>query len=210
MAFLPNIPLATDQQSTSQANILNNFMLLGAIAGNSNAASSSINSSITNSGFNWIYLPPNSSTPPMGSSFPSGNIALYSALNSVTGQNELYINKQNQSTTVQIPATASTLSVTSAPASGTGCWTYLPSGLLLVTGNGTGTGLITTTFSGSIPAFTQILSVVVCPFNGSTSDVNFAVRYVDTPTPSTFRVYISSRTSTGAASGGFQYFVIGY
>ena len=217
MAYDATIPKATDQLSVSQGNILTNFAFLGAIAGNSNPASASINTSLTNSGFNWIYLPPNSATPPTGSSFPTGNVALYSALNSTTSQNELYINKQNQSTTVQIAATASTLSVSSTPGIGL-AWTNLPSGLIIKTGQNTGalSGLQTVTISsGGVngPAFNQILNVIVCPANGSsTGDLNFAVRLVDISGTNSFRIYISNRTTTGAASGqtGFQYFAIGY
>lgn len=211
MAFLPNIPQSTDQLSTSQGDILNNFTILGAIAGNANNSSASINSS---AGFNWVYLAAQGSTPPVGSSFAANNVAMYSATNATTSKNELYINKQNQATTVQIPATASLLSINSAPASNNGMWTYLPSGLILKSGQSTGTqsGLVTVTPTGG-PAFTQILSVIVCPANGSTTgDLNFAVRLVDINSATTFRIYISSRTSTGASSGqtGFQFLAIGY
>ena len=214
MAFLPNIPLSTDQQSISQANILNNFMLLGAIAGNSNASSASLNGT---SGFNWIYLPPTSPNggPPTGSSFTTGNIGVYSSLYSTTSQNELYISKQNQATTVQIPLSASILSSNSAPGAGNG-WSYLPSGMIIASGSSTGTssGLVTfTPILTSGPTFTQILNVIVCPYNNTTTgDLNFAVRLVDVNSPTTFRVYYSSRTSTGPSSGatGLQFFIFGY
>lgn len=211
MAFLPLIPQSTDQLSTSQGDILNNFTVLGAIAGNANASSASIN---TNSGFNWVYLATQGSIPPVGSSFAANTVALYSATNPTTSKSELYLTKQNQATTVQIPATASILSITSAPASNAGSWTYLPSGLILKSGQSTGlhSGLVTVTPSGG-PAFTQILSVIVCPANGtSTGDLNFAVRLVDINSATTFRIYVSNRTSTGAASGqtGFQFLAIGY
>lgn len=211
MAFLPNIPQPTDQLSISQGDILNNFTILGAIAGNINPASASLN---VTSGFNWINLPNNGATPPAGSAFPAGNIGLYGSLNATTGKNELYINKTNQATVVQVPATASTLSITSAPASNAGMWTFLPSGLLLKSGNASGllSGLVTVTPTGG-PAFTQILSVIVSPFNSSsTGDLNFAVRLVDINSATTFRVYVSNRTSAGAASGqtGLQFLAIGY
>ena len=71
MAFLPNIPLSTDQLSVSQGNILNNFTILGAIAGNSFPSSASL---ATNSGFNWLYLPSNGAIPPTGSAFNEANV----------------------------------------------------------------------------------------------------------------------------------------
>src|SRR5438445_164595 len=57
------------------------------------------------------------------------------------------------------------------------------------------------------------LTVLVSPYNGtSTGDLNFAVRLVDINAATTFRIYISSRTSAGAAAGqtGFQFLAIGY
>ena len=214
MSFLYNIPQAGDQLSISQGNILNNFTILGAIAGNASVSSAAINAT---SGFNWLYLPNNGSTPPVGSSFPAGDIALYASLNATTGQNELYINKRNQATVVQVPATASILSTNSAPAALSVVWTYLPSGLLMKTGGSTGvfSGLTNVTInSGGAngPAFTQLVTVMVCPYSTSVADANFAVRLVAITGANVFQIYISSRTSFGAASGttGFQYWAFGY
>src|SRR5438105_15833716 len=112
LAFLSNIPQPTDQLSISQGNILNNFTILGAIAGNTNASSASINAT---SGFNWIYLPPQGAIPPAGAVFTAPTIELYCASTPTTTKNVLYINKTNQVTLVQIPSTTSTLSVHSSP-----------------------------------------------------------------------------------------------
>lgn len=149
MPFLFNIPQATDQLSISQGNILNNFTILGAIAGNLNASSASVSAT---SGFNWLYLPNNGATPPAGSSFPVGDIALYSSLNGTTNRNELYINKRNVAlATVQIPATAYFANATSG-------WTYLPSGCLQVWGFATivAGGTITVNYNSvaGFPGFT--------------------------------------------------------
>ena len=55
MAFLWNIPQPTDQLSVSQGNILNNFTILGAIAGNSIIPNGS--ASLNNiAGFNFVNL----------------------------------------------------------------------------------------------------------------------------------------------------------
>lgn len=128
MPYLYNIPAPTDQLSISQGQIQGNFNALGAIAGNGNPSSNSLNAG---SGFNWINLPGQAANPPAGASFPAGNIGLYAGPNATTGQNELYINKTNELTVTQIPATASILSITSAPASGSNGWSYLPSGLIM-------------------------------------------------------------------------------
>lgn len=209
MAFLPNIPQATDQISLSQGDILNNFTILGVIAGNANNSSASLN---LNSGFNWLYLPPAGAIPPAGSSFLAGNIALYSGTNATTGQNEFYINKRNQATVVQVPATASILSVNSAPASFSAGWTYLPSGLLLKwAGNVAANGQTNIVFpaGATIPAFTTCITVIPQISDGAAGDVNRSIRLTGVG-PLSFDVYASSRTAVGAAATTFTYFAIGY
>ena len=209
MAFLPLIPQPTDQLSISQGNILNNFTLLGAIAGNANPSSSSINAT---SGFNWLYLPPQGSTPPAGASFTAGNLGLYSASNPTTSQNELYINKTNQATVVQIPATASVLSITSAPASNTGGWSYLPSGLLIKFGNGTANGNTAFTFGAlnpGSPTFTQVLSIVLCTAYSNASDGDGFVR-LSNYNATGFNAFGSARTTVTTKSVAFQFLAIGY
>ncbi len=212
MAFLPLIPQSTDQLSTSQGDILNNFTILGAIAGNANAASASINTSGTNSGFNWIYLPSQGATPPAGASFPAANVALYSATNPTTAKNELYINKTNQATVVQIPATASSLSITSAPASTVGGWTYLPSGMLLKFGGSTATGNTAFTFAALLPtapAFTQVLTMIITTNSGLITDTDTFAR-LGTYNGTGFSVYGSARTTVTNKAVFFQYLAIGY
>lgn len=163
MAFLPNIPQSTDQLSTSQGNILNNFTILGPIAGNANAASASINSS---AGFNWVYFATQGATPPGGSGFAAGNVALYSANNATTTFNELYINKTTSAGVVQIPVTAY---ANGAIASNSAVsWTYLPSGMLMISGQNTTSGGTKTiqfgnTASGGLtgfPGFTSFISSI--------------------------------------------------
>ena len=209
MAFLPLIPQPTDRISVSQGNILNNFTILGSIAGNTNPSSSSLN---TTAGFNWVYLPPNGAIPPSMASFPSGNIGLYSAANSVTGQNELYINKTNQATVVQVAATASSLSVTSAPANGSSGWSYLPSGVLMKWGQTTAINasdpfpfLYPT--GANIPAFNAVFTVLItdidansggAPFDhvvtiqsGTISATGFSLIYHSTPPATTIVNYLA-------------------
>lgn len=209
MAFLPNIPQSTDQLSVSQADILNNFTILGAIAGNANVSSAAINAT---SGFNWLYLPANGAIPPAGAAFPVGDIGLYSALNTTTNKNELYVNKRNQATTVQIPTTASILSVNSSPAALSAGWTYLPSGILLKwAGNVNANGQTNIVFpaAANIPAFNRCITVIVQVADGAAGDSNRAIRLTGVGALS-FDVYGSTRTSTGAASVPFTYLAIGF
>jgi hypothetical protein len=205
-----NIPQPTDQISQSQDQILQNFQAIQALI--------DINHVDFASGdqgkHKWVTLPNQAAIPPAGSGFAGGEIGAYNATNATTAVSELYLNKTNQATVVQVPSTASTLSINSAPAANAGGWTYLPSGLILKCGNASGvTGLTTVTLPSGVgvaPAFTQIIGVIVCPYSTSTSDVNFAVRFVDILSGSQFRVFVSSRTGSGSATGGFQFLAIGY
>lgn len=206
MAFLPSIPQSTDQLSTSQGNILNNFTVLGAIAGNGNPASTSINTSATNSGFNWLYLPPQGAIPPAGSAFPSGNVALYSAASTATGFNELYLNKTITGPTVtQIPISAYRVGGTN-PGNG---WTYLPSGLKMAWGRSTtgSAAFVTLTYATELTNFPGFTTIYAFPqltrISGAGTSTNFVTLTAYNQT--TFQVY----SSAGGTAVQFSWFVIG-
>lgn len=193
MAYQYNIPASTDQLSVSQGDIQGNFNVLGAIAGNLNASSASLNST---SGFNWLYLPPQGAIPPASSSFTSGNVALYSANNATTSKNELYINKLNQATVTQIPATASLLSITSAPASNAKAWSYLPSGMIIQAGTISTTGA--QTFGFAFPS--QTFALVVTPTGTTSTFISYT---------GLSRTGFTVTTSTGGAIPA-KYIAFGY
>jgi hypothetical protein len=125
VAYQYNIPQSTDQISVSQTDLLSNFMVLGVIAGNTQVASASLNNI---SGFNFLNLAQQSVIPPVA--FAANTIGLYAA---TTATNyELYINKTLALGLSQIPSTLSTLSARSPSLlDATGCYTYLPSGIIL-------------------------------------------------------------------------------
>lgn len=212
MPFLPNIPLATDQISTSQANLLTNFTILGAIAGNVNASSDSIN---INSGFNWIYLPTNAAAiPPAGAAFPAGELGIYSATSPFSAKNELYVNKTNQATVVQVPMTESILSAASAPAIGSTGYTYLPSGLILKWGTVAVvaqmplTNLVNVNAAG--PALTSIIQVQLTGLSPSPAPhliYEFAPSLIGVPTATTFTF---GSYWGGIAGQSVYWLVIGY
>jgi hypothetical protein len=205
-----NIPQPTDQISQSQDQILQNFQSIQNLIDVNHVDFASGDQGK----HKWVTMPVQGAIPPSGSGFASGEIGLYNATNATTTVSELYINKTDQVTVVQVPSTASTLSINSAPAMNAGMWTYLPSGILLKSGSSTGVnGLVTVTIPtgvGVSPAFTQILSIIVCPYFEESGDINFAVRLAGILSASQFQVYVSSRTGTGAANGGFQFLAIGY
>jgi hypothetical protein len=197
MSYNYNIPQPTDALSTSQGQILANFTLLGSIAGNANTSSASIN---TTSGFNWLYLATQTNIPPTGSSFTSGNVALYSALNSGSSQNELYINKSNFAGVAQISATSSILSLATPTGLSSG-FTDLPSGIRIIWGTFTiGSSPSTITYSY---AFTnQTLAIV--PYS-TTNNVFFGINSAIPPTNSS-----ASITSSSALGGTGGFIAIGY
>lgn len=163
MAYTPNIPDATDRPSDSQSLIQANFNSLDtAFAVNHEALNSA------NEGKHKYISFPVQVTSPLTPPFVSGEVGMYSFLNAATAQNELYISKLNQATDTQIPFTASTLSVTSAPAANTSGWTYLPSGLLMKWGYANGTGITNVLYDATVP-FGAVFSVVVTPTSGTGS-----------------------------------------
>ena len=207
MAFLPNIPQSTDKLSISQGNILNNFQILGAIAGNANPSSASLNAT---AGFNWIYLPSQGSNPPAGSAFAAGQIGLYSFINPATTRRELYINKTTAAGVLtQVPATAAKVTAQN-PAGFAGQstgWTYLPSGCLMVWGNGTTGGssniLVTYGSVSGFPGFTIGANPIVTRLETAATTSTFL--FVQTTTLTNFTI----RTSGGNINAQFTWFAIG-
>ena len=128
MAYQPNIPASTDLLSDSQSDIQGNFQAIQTLIDVNHYDFAS-----ANQGKHFaISMPAQASSPAIA--FAAGEVGLYSYVNATTSQNELYINKTNQATVTQIPATASSLSITSAPVQGTAGWSYLPSGIIYYVG----------------------------------------------------------------------------
>ncbi len=129
MPFLPNIPQANDQLSVSQADILNNFMTLGAIAGNANPGSASLNGTV---GFNFLNLANQGGTIP--SITPTYNGIFCANVTPGNFQETFVLNYSTvDAIDVVIPMTNSVRSVGTPISSGAGTrgWAYLPSGILI-------------------------------------------------------------------------------
>lgn len=170
MAFLPNIPQPTDQLSISQANILNNFQILGAIAGNANAGSATINNI---AGFNQINLALQGGTVPNfngNNGFWAGNFT-----HDATTTVETWA-QYNQGTGLsagqyQYPISASILSLfpTLASAPPGNGWSYLSSGILVKWGNSSGGTTVNIDTQSGGPAYTKTFAAFITPF-GSVAD----------------------------------------
>lgn len=200
MAFLPNIPLATDQLSVSQGNILNNFQILGAIAGNATTGSTSINNT---AGFNYINFAN------QGASVPNfnGNNGLYvgNFAHDATTTTELWA-QYNQGTggsagQYDYPISASILSLfPTAPA--VNGWSYLSTGILLKWGNSSGGTVVNIDTMSGGPAFTKIFAVFVNPFGGVAAPWTSASTAAPTPTLTV--------TFSPVSTHQYYYAVIGY
>ena len=202
MAFLPSIPQPTDILANSQGDILNNFTILGAIAGNVNPGSTTINNT---AGFNFLNLASQGGTVP----FFNGNNGLWSGTYATTTKQEIWLNYQNGN---QYPITASTLSNNAAPGTGVDSWCYLPGGMIMKQGSGTTTaGAYTYSFptGPNIPVFTQVMDVVVGTYDLSPTDTDTFVRLRNF-NPTQLLLWGSARTTVTPKISGFSYIAIGY
>lgn len=214
------IPQANDLLSISQGQLLNNF---GAIQSLIQTDHTDFPSGTATAGQHdrvsfTVQTSPPAQNLPNRANWVAGQVGMYSALNGTTNQNELYINKTNQATVKQIPATASVLSITSAPGNNIAGWTYLPSGILIKWGS---TGVLTNKANVTVngiagqPDFAGVMSIqVTTQASGATVvDPNTFVTLLtgwNIPANPYFTVWVGQRTSTTPGNGGCQWLAIGY
>jgi hypothetical protein len=195
MAYQQNIPQPTDQLDNSQGDLLGNFQEVYTYLGVNHVEFGSADEGK----HAFITFPIQSPAP----TFAAGEEGLYNA--QLSAISELYVHKQYNGTTAEIPMTASILS-SSAPVSGGPGWTYLPSGIYITWASVTLNGNTTITLASPPP--TQILSVNLTPITGSSSYVN-AQAVVNTIIS---RTQFSAVGTVNGASSAVQclYLVIGY
>lgn len=152
----------------------------------------------------------------MAPAFGAGILGIYTLLNAITGKNEMVIDKETTPGTMTVPFTASSLSAAINPPLGSEFWTMLPSGIKLQGSSMTGVlgGVVTVNLNQAPPVipFLNLFTVLVSPFAAGLADVDFTVRLIAITNTNQFQVYVSKRTTTGAATngvGGFQYLAIG-
>lgn len=194
MAYDGTIPNSTDLISVSQPQIQANFAAIEALidVNHEDFASANIGK------HKFVTFPVQASTP----ATVAGDVALFSAASVLTGNNELYFQKDTGNPLDIVPFTASDPAVTG--------WTYLPSGILMKWGTLSGNGDATFSFpvAASIPVFTAVYSAQVTTSFLSAADVDVFVRLSSISTTA-IRVYCSARSTTGAANASFNYLVIG-
>lgn len=189
---LASVPQAGQYLGQTQPDILNNFNII-----ESGWIVDHVDWGITGAGWhNKVTFPVQTSAP----TFATGQIGLYNLANTLTGANELNIQK----------GTAAAIPMTAALANQNG-WSYLPSGILLVWGTSSALGNTTTTITfpagANIPAFNNIFSMQITTNNGSNSVPNQLVS-LGNYTTTNFVVY--NRQLVGSSSTvNFTYLAIG-
>ena len=203
MAYDSTIPKSTDKPSRSQPSILGNFGTINT----ANTVNHEALGSANQGKHKYISFPAQIGAPPTPP-FVSGEPGMYAFANVATSQNEIYISKKNQVTDTLIPMTASSLSITSAPAANTAGWSMLPSGILIKWGYGATTGLQTTvTYDSTVP-FGAVFSTVITSTHGG--GVNDHLITVYTTGNASFEIESTSSASpTVYKTTGFYYFSIG-
>jgi hypothetical protein len=208
MPYDPNSPMAAQLLSVSQPIIQGNFAI---IQNSFDVNHIDFGAGADNGKHKYAEFPVAMTNPIPPVVFAAGEIALYGATNAVTAVNELYVNKTNQATVVQIPATASILSTNSNPGQNVTGWTYLPSGILLKWGQGSANGNTAFVFpvAANIPVFTNVMSMQLCTAYNNVADMDGFVR-LSTYTNLGFTAFGSARTTVTTKAVTFQYLAIGY
>ena len=211
MAFTSNIPQATDRPNNSQSLLLNNFGAINTVVAINHVTFD--DPSGDQGKHKWVTMPVQAASPPVGA-FAAGETGFYSFNDTTTLKNEIHTNVTHQATVRQIPASASFLSISSAPGNSSEGWTYLPSGILMRWGQSTGNSVTTVTYTtgaGVAPAFNEVFSIQLTPTASGTADVDYAVRIIDF-NAAQFRWYSSKRTTAGAetTNRNINWLAIGY
>lgn len=140
--------------------------------------------------------------------FAAGEEGLYNLLYATTGKNEIFVHKQNQAGTVDIPFTASAMSNV-VQANCVNGWSYLPSGLLIKWGQVARSGQnqnINVAGTSGGPNFNQSFQAYAVPFDTNAAS-NFIVRVNGQPNINSGNFLACSTGGTGTSS--IVYLVIG-
>lgn len=201
-SYNPLIPQPTDQQNNSQSDLLNNF---GALT--SWIDQDHVDSAQAGAGKHFrVTLPVQASDP----TFTGTDTGFFNALYTTTGLQEVTIHKLLAGgTPANIPMTASVLSEDLAPDPLSVGWTLLPSGIVMIWGTASGTGLTTITVptltenSSAVPFLNAILIVL---FTSNTTGALITLNSILSSTQ--YQVNVAS-TSGSAIAGNFSYLIIG-
>jgi hypothetical protein len=199
---LNNVPLASQSLGVTQPLIQGNFQTIDAAF-----LVDHVPYTLSGQGkHNRVSFPVQGSTP----TFDAGEEGLYNAAYVISGKNELFVHKQDLVGTRDVPMTASILSTTSVgPAITNNVWGYLPSGLALLSGFTSGTGVTSVSLGAPIvTGTTKIIGVVVSPYTGTAVAANYVVSLIGVQTATSFTVFVADKNSSAPATGQFSWMAI--
>lgn len=189
--YTSNIPQPTDNPSSSQDQILQNFQSISTLV-----AVNHVQFNDADEGkHKFLQMPEEAAAPATA----ANEAAIFSQESSLTGSTELVFRRESNGSQVEFTGFQGA----------TNGWTRLPSGILLKWGTGTGSGISSTNFpvAGTIPVFSAVYNGLVSVEDTSGTPNTFAtLRSIST---TAITIFGSSRTSTSSASTTFRYLVIG-
>ena len=193
MAYQENIPQPTDKIKDSQNDLLNNFQAIKT-AWDVNHVTYDLGDQGKHK---HVSLPEQAAAPATA----ANELAIYSKQSALTGISELFVRRESSGT--ELEATGASLGAIG--------WSYLPSGLLIKWGVGSCTGNDTFVLpaGAGIPDFTAIYSIQLTVADPAITDIDQAIRATSFVLPGTITVFASNRSTTGAATVGFEYLLIG-
>lgn len=183
MPYNANIPLATDQISTSQADILGNFQTINAFVAVDHAA---LNAPDEGKHYFNVGVAPHVAT--------ATQVGIYAANGTFSESPELYINKA-------APALQIAFTECSPAANG---WTRLPSGIIIKWGSGTSQAAISWIEDGA--QFAHVWSVALTPVTAGSLHYWFAY---NTLSVNGFFPHAEDGNGHTAAGQSFTYIAIG-
>lgn len=197
MAYLNNIPQATQQINSTQPQIQGNFGDIKTLIDVDHETFGSANEGM----HKYVHLPVQTAAPILGV-----NNGFYNVLDSgATEINQTFSRTQRFSGVgLDVPMTASVLSVAN-PAAGSDGFTFLPSGIILRwLSQAVVSGLQTITLPATLgyPVFNSIFQIIITPWNPSVT-TNISISLVNILSATQFRINASG---VGAA----RILVIGY
>ena len=180
-SYNPNIPQATDQISSSQAQLLLNFQSLQAWLDVNHVDYASVNAGK----HTFVEFPVQSPVPTTG----AGEVGLYCQTSALTGNPELVFSHQSA---------AGIYEFTSAGLSTTG-WARLPSGVLYKWGTATASGFGSLTITFPVASSNPVFAAAYTSFITPTSNITAYVTSLNTTT----------LVVNCSAAGTLNYLVIG-
>lgn len=197
MTFQANIPLATDLISVSQNDLKNNF---GSVSTAFNVNHVDFNAAGAGK-HKFVTMPEQGGAP----GTVGNEMAMYTKKDG-SNVNQLFLQRQTNGTEIQL-----TPPVLGDPVNGNPGTSFLPGGLIVKwgTGSGSGNGSVTFASLGLTDFPNSCFMVFAQPVNGGAPTSDGGYVYTSSPTTSQFSFLSVRRTTLAATSVTFYFFAIG-